>query len=302
MPVIFLHIGTHKTGTTSIQYLIGTLREALLEQGIYQPVAGKPGLKPGNGNHRLAWGILKRKGVTDLEDWNDLRNELQNCGFQSAVISSEAFCHMNEKEIEQVRHLLEAYEVYPVVYLRNCKTYLRSVYAEVIKNNGQETRSFKRYILDNIIKIDYDHLLEIWGRQFGYDHLIVRLYDKVGQHGGLLEDFSRIIGFNPSGLVDQASVYRNVSYDDHTVNSVRLLQKLRSVTPRWLVGENKFGFYKKALLSGRMKFPQTVFSFFARKKIMKRKHARLIEALVKQLPSELIGKYTGEEGIKVLHG
>jgi hypothetical protein len=302
MPLIFLHIGTHKTGTTSIQYLIGTNREALMEQGIYQPVAGKPGLKPGNGNHRLAWGVLKRKGVTDLDDWNDLRNELQNCGLRSAVISSEAFCHMNEKEIEQVRHLLEAYEVYPVVYLRNCKSYLRSVYAEVIKDKKQETRSFKRYILENISKIDYDYLLEIWGKLFGYDHLIVRLYDKVSQDGGLTEDFSRIIGFNPSGLVDQAGIYRNVSYDDSKINSVRLLHKFRSITPDWLFGDDNFSAYKKALLSGRMKFPQTVFSFFAPKKIMKRKHARLIEALVKQLPSELIAKYTGEEGIKVLHG
>lgn len=51
----FIHIGTHKTGTTSIQHLLIRNSSALRERGYCYPQAGRLELSPGH--HNLAWEI-----------------------------------------------------------------------------------------------------------------------------------------------------------------------------------------------------------------------------------------------------
>ncbi len=57
MKTVYLHIGTHRTGSTSIQRFMANAEEALAEQGIIYPKTGRPDTDWTNqyGHHELAW-------------------------------------------------------------------------------------------------------------------------------------------------------------------------------------------------------------------------------------------------------
>ena len=50
---LFVHVGTHKTGTTSIQVFLRGHAAALRRQGLYVPTTGT--IDPQSGHHNLAW-------------------------------------------------------------------------------------------------------------------------------------------------------------------------------------------------------------------------------------------------------
>src|SRR6202022_3469950 len=77
MPRCFIHIGTHKTGTTSIQHLLSRNSSALRQMGYYYPDAGRLELHPGH--HNLAWGISgDRRFRDDYGTIDDLIREVEN--------------------------------------------------------------------------------------------------------------------------------------------------------------------------------------------------------------------------------
>jgi hypothetical protein len=299
MAIIYLHIGTHKTGTTSIQYFLGTNRDKLKEQGIYQPVAGKPGGEPRSGNHQLPWEIRKKKKAMGSNCWPLLQEELLTNRHPKVVISAEDFSTMNENEIQQVRGLLKAHEVYIIIYLRNYKTFIKSVYYAVIKNDNDETRNFKQFILAKAKALNFNDLIEKWGNCFGIDHLMIRLYDRVIQTNGILSDFCIIIGLDPSSLGGLDLRY-NVTPTEQTIKAIRLINIFKSWSPEWLFSNNKFRNYKIKYRNGETNSMLNFFRHFVSNRITTKKHEKLIREIVDKMPKDLLREYVGEEGIRIL--
>ena len=91
---IFLHIGTHKTGTKSVQWFLKDQAEALAREGFLVPKSGT--LSTIAGHHRLAWDILAEPfPQTDTETsgkvLEDFLAELAVSDAHTAVVSSEDF-------------------------------------------------------------------------------------------------------------------------------------------------------------------------------------------------------------------
>src|SRR5204862_1632178 len=51
---LLLHVGTHKTGTTSLQVTLADLSADLAARGILYPETGRVGA----GHHNIAWGLV----------------------------------------------------------------------------------------------------------------------------------------------------------------------------------------------------------------------------------------------------
>lgn len=296
MSVIYIHIGTHKTGTTSLQYFLGTNKAAMEEQGILVPDSGKPDMKRGSGNHRLAWALLKRNGVDNFDDWISLKEEMLQAPDAKTVISAEGFCLLEEHGIRNLRRLLEGEEVYIIIYFRKYMDYLKSVYSTQIRNKDTETRRFSTYVIENTQKIDYNRLLEIWGRYFGYERLTVRVYDEVIASKGIISDFNKIIGFDQSNTVD-SEIFRNPSLSDRTTNAIRLLQSFKDWSPERLLSNQMFRKYKSEMIAGQPLGPHSILLRLADKKIIKKRHERLIKKINKQLSTSLLYNYIGNEGM-----
>src|SRR5437016_5255870 len=119
----FLHIGTEKTGTTTIQSFLAQNRDRLREQGVMYPSA------PGNHNHiALAAYALRRTGITarhrlrQPETFREVRQfrdelidnldaELRNANASNLIFSNEHLSSrvLDDKNIRPVKELCDRY-------------------------------------------------------------------------------------------------------------------------------------------------------------------------------------------------
>lgn len=226
---LLLHIGTEKTGTTSIQQLLHVNRDVLLAAGIHVlRAAGAP-------NHRWlsAWaipddrdddffarrGIAREERATRRAAFHDrLHAELATlpAHVHTIVASSE---HLHSRlgstaEVAAVRDLLAPYadEVRVVCYLREQADLCASLYSTALKvgmDVGLET--FVEQCTSGNPYYDYDLLLGFWREVFGEDALDVRLFDRSWLAGGdLISDFTRLLGL-PEGHSLVTGVTQNES-------------------------------------------------------------------------------------------
>lgn len=313
MARVYLHIGTHKTGTTSNQFFLSNNRESLAQQGILYPHSGKVEGTLHGANHRLAWSIKGLRGEENLDCWKDLIEEISASGMQKVIISSETFSKFNLGDINLLKKMLAGHEVFIVVYLRNYKDYFRSRYSQIIQdvgnpnkkvpdNNIPKTKSFSSFIKENTWVIDFEGLLRIWGDAFGFDRLMPRCYDRIIIEDSLAADLSKLIGFDYSADKLFMEVHKKISYSEHTINAIRFLGLIRNNLP-FIMGEKRYLKYLYSMKKGeddKFKLVKRLLMGFSRKKFVTRKTDRLIEKLARESDHTLIKRYFTEKEIKLL--
>lgn len=241
---VVLHIGTHKTGTTSIQDVLHASSHALQRAGVLFPEAGCP---PGlSGQHMLAWSILPSKHHKLPEPkppvWEALRDEIDTVRPRKVILSAEAFSKANASEVEVIKNKLHGYEVAVVCYLRDPAAYLKSAYKQQVKM-GKCAEPLSSFVEDRVKEVDYESLVERWTRVFGVSNVHVRPFGEAVQRG-LLSDFAQVAGIDESLLVPESR--SNVSPPDAIVRVVRYLNLIEQrLTPLIPEGSNSRGLIER---------------------------------------------------------
>jgi hypothetical protein len=130
----FLHIGAHKTGTTSIQHVLDTHRAELQANGYYYPATGPAAAA----HHNLAWQLsgdtrfLRRSGTLD-----DLVAEIADRP-EHVILSSEDFSAaiFNRKEaVSDFIFVLRSIGLHVnlVLYVRNYLDWATRIYLELVR-------------------------------------------------------------------------------------------------------------------------------------------------------------------------
>jgi len=152
---VFIHIGTHKTGSTSIQHFLTNHAEALGTEGVLIPAAGRHLF----GHHLIAWEMRhdeRLRGRTGhLQQFFD---ELRTTTLDRAVISSEDFEYLTQYP-SSLRDFVEAlrrlqYEPVFIVFFRERAAYLAS-------------------LVDTLKKLGVEHPVEWYEKQMQQDECIV---------------------------------------------------------------------------------------------------------------------------------
>jgi hypothetical protein len=200
----FLHIGTHKTGTTSLQAMLAARYDELQQHGFLYPRAGRG---PTAAHHNIA---MELSGATrfrsDLGTIEDLINEID--GTQNhIVLSSEEFCSTayQPEFMDFVARLQQSgLDVSLVVYFRNQIDFMRSAYFEFLKDGSELTlNEFLPAVLANPVSsrpgsIFYHQLLDCLS-EMKNAHLLVYSYDEI-QQGSVIPHFLSILGLTPQAL------------------------------------------------------------------------------------------------------
>jgi len=235
---LYLHIGTEKTGTTSVQKFLRFNRDLLKRQGILYPLA------PGSENHialaALAkeaggelWDILGIGGGSDCQRFRDtirekLRLELSEQSYHTVIMSGE-HCSSRLRTDEEVRRLHDFLcpffeNVCIVVYLRRQDDFLLSTYSTDIKNGSSRPLSPPD---KETIKFRYDYweLISRWSRVFSREQLICRRYGEKSLVGrDIIDDFMVALGLqqNPNFARPRN---QNESLDAECLEFLRLLNQ-----------------------------------------------------------------------------
>jgi hypothetical protein len=209
-PVV-LHVGMHKTGTTSLQTMIARNREHFTAQGLYYPDTGQVGV--GDGQHNLAWELNgDERFDPEAGTIADLAEELRHQRPAAVLISSEDLEYLHDKPDRMVllRRVLEqvGYSARVVITLREPSEYLESLYYElVLQGRAGEFDAFVTEALDQRgvfspggIELDYARLVGGFAGVFGDRALRVLAYDRNDAVGPVLEACADAIGTPLTGV------------------------------------------------------------------------------------------------------
>jgi hypothetical protein len=185
---VIIHIGRHKSGTTSIQHELHVQENLLSSYGALYSKVGRS--RSGFANHTLAVACqqldfeLLKKFKVQIEQ--ELRSTHQ------LIFSSEGFQNLKDPSI-----LLDLFPFgvrkKVVVYLRDVVSYLATSYAQRIQSSDLIS-GFAEYALNR--KVDYQRFVEKWITLS--DSIIIRLFDPRYLVGGdAVVDFFSILDIAP---------------------------------------------------------------------------------------------------------
>ena len=193
---LVVHVGATKTGSTSIQHMLGSLSGALELAGIHVPVAARSH----NGNHwNLAYLDKCIDGYDpDLGGWADLAEELRRCAARRFVVSSELFTNgcrgrgYTARVAALARDL--ALDIEIVGYVRPQYQRLEALYAQRV-NSGHASPPFEMAAstCQDDPELDYNVIFQPWLETFG-NRLTVYPLEVAERAGGLLTHFLGVLG------------------------------------------------------------------------------------------------------------
>ncbi|HWY16792.1 MAG TPA: hypothetical protein VNX86_16775 [Rhizomicrobium sp.] len=209
----WLHIGTEKTGSTSIRNYLALNRAALLSQGYLYPRT------PGATSHyaltafalddariegtRRTLGIGNQESVSRFraEFVDSLEKEIATSGAKTVIFSNELLSSSvrSPSEVARIKALCDAIarQTKIVVYLRNQTDFLVSRYTNIVWGGGTNEFQFR----GRPALADYSRLLDRWAQAFGRENIVARRFELADFPGGdLLADFAGATGLDHTRL------------------------------------------------------------------------------------------------------
>jgi hypothetical protein len=182
MTLCILHLGSEKTGTSSIQKYLGTRRVALLRKGFWYP---RSFANPAAHVHlKLSRAAIDGSLGDDAPEVIGFRKEYEKAmaaGATATVFSSEFF-HSEMRDpaaLLRLRVFLEKFfdRFQLVYYARRQDQMLASMHSTAVKG-GWTTNPHALSVYESKGHYYFDHLAvcDLWSREFGRDNLISRVY------------------------------------------------------------------------------------------------------------------------------
>lgn len=170
---LFVHIGTHKTGTTAIQQFIRRNAAILASHDLHVPITGT--LDESSGHHNVAWQLLKDKRFhPTYGTLGDLVLELKSIRCSGAILSSEDFEYLvvQPERIAELEHAVNGvgWRVVYILFLRQQEAYIPSLYHELTVHH-QLRISFYDFISE-ILRAGYFQTSDRWCFYFDYARFI----------------------------------------------------------------------------------------------------------------------------------
>jgi len=184
--LLFVHIGTHKTGTSALQSALTHHADNLLENGVRYIKAGR---EDAHAHHKLAQSVRGKKGIP-LSSWAPVRAELDASTSPVNLLSSEGFSFAPAEGVR--KELGSRTDVRIVLYLRRQDKYLQSLYKQGVA--GGRTPDFDAWLERHASRGDYLALVSQWAEHFGRDAIVLRPYERNGKTIDLVEDFMGVLG------------------------------------------------------------------------------------------------------------
>ncbi len=190
-----LHIGLPKTATTYLQEWLKLNRTRLSAHGIAAISS--------ESSHRLAAASISDAALSERQDvagiktnqsLHDAINELQNCGANSAVISSEYFFHCDPADVQKVMAVTGVPVGKIICYIRRQDRISASGYAQEVKALGLARRVADYGRIEYTPLLDWDRLFSAWQEIFPAAEVAFHNFDICGANGSLLDIFRAEIG------------------------------------------------------------------------------------------------------------
>jgi hypothetical protein len=212
MKTIYIHIGLHKTGTTTIQNYLLQNSEFLGELGLLVPFKHR--------NHNLTYWVNGKKNTERRnKQWERLLKKIERSDHDKVVLSSEFFSRdISEVDgwYDQFQLLVEkGFKLQFILYTRRADKRFESLFIEAVKG-GAAYKTIEKFPFERFI--DISQLTDAIVQRFGTSSIIVRKFEDEIKRG-LLAGFLEILGL------------KNLTIDEgfYQANTKPRLDQLRAV-------------------------------------------------------------------------
>ncbi len=182
MPRFIIHVGPYKTGTTYLQLSWRAQAAELSARGTLFPdfwayAPGNPSMQP----------LARKLAERDTAGLTPLFAGLLNGGHERILLSSEAFCDLDDKSLQLLRTLTAGHPVQIVFYVRRWSELLPSSWQESAKH-GQlltlpEFATRHLFVPEESRIVNFGLRLSALRRAFGPNSLSILSYSELRDRG-----------------------------------------------------------------------------------------------------------------------
>lgn len=233
---IYIHIGTPKTGTTTLQEFFKLNKEALAKLGILYPEWGYSNRWGNFENTEGNFGWIVQSN--DLEIKERISSVLDD-SYRGILLSTEdIWGEVRDKAsfLRNIQSIGEAVEIKVIVYLRKQIDYIESQYRECIRvatfrepieSIVDFSNEQVQFLRDNC---EYWSILEEMAGEIGDENIIVRPYEKVQfKNGNIIDDFLSILGLEYNESFQQCAKNYNPPMSNVALEMKRIMNYSSSV-------------------------------------------------------------------------
>ncbi|WP_444929986.1 hypothetical protein ACJJIF_19780 [Microbulbifer sp. SSSA002] len=202
MRTLYLHIGFHKTGSSSLQLAMKEQEQALNRAGFEFLSLGK------KGNSSSCVDVVEEREQLHFQVNSRFDKLLATRRSDRTIVSAEHLCYLYQRDdIERVQRVCAKYfdKVVVIVYLRRQDLQAISFKKQGARGAASKRSSSSKLLghdegafpsLSKDIEIYYDYFakLKVWASVFGADALKVGLFSREALHGGdIVSDFLTLL-------------------------------------------------------------------------------------------------------------
>lgn len=236
MKTVILHIGTGKTGTSSIQNYLANNRPDLVKSWSLDYIGyGLSDHKYFNERMVAHYPVVEWLVSGDVKKLNTMKQAMEDSPCDCVLLSCENFYHdLGPSHIGLLSGLLEAFNVMIICYVRRQDFAAESAWKQQVRVGLEVTPfdDFKKIHKDpswlHKVQLNYFRMLAPWAQSFGEHNIKLRVFQKSSFIGGdLLPDFFSTLGISkaykpglmrseysnkslPSGFIELISVINNL--------------------------------------------------------------------------------------------
>ena len=249
MKTLYLHIGTSKTGTTTIQTYCGVNREQLKSKGVLFPIMPYHYDRiTENRNGHFLYANIYENGVRNKEKEEQvLKQELDyivDCfkDYDNVLLSEESIWWATATRRKGLWKYLQEhsqqnnYQVKIIVYLRRQDQFMMSRYNQILKTDtGGGTQRFYEYFKDMNGKykcvMNYRQRLDYMAKFFPKENIVVKRFDRsYFYNGDLNADFLHILGVEIDDTFAELPKDENLGISVQSGELKRVLNRLGTMT------------------------------------------------------------------------
>lgn len=249
MKTLYIHIGTSKTGTTTIQTYCGINREQLKSKGVLFPIMPYHYDRiTENRNGHFLYANIYENGVRNKEKEKQvLKQELDyivDCfkDYDNVLLSEESIWWATATRRKGLWKYLQEhsqqnnYQVKIIVYLRRQDQFMMSRYNQILKTDtGGGTQRFYEYFKDMNGKykcvMNYRQRLDYMAKFFPKENIVVKRFDRsYFYNGDLNADFLHILGVEIDDTFAELPKDENLGISVQSGELKRVLNRLGTMT------------------------------------------------------------------------
>ena len=248
-----IHIGVHKTGTTSIQHWLSQNAQHVKDETGWEYPAE---FQVDGAHHVIPWSVRDSFSQNPVSrdhriDLNQIRSTLVTK--DKVIISSEPLCVAGDSDVEKISELFAGFETTVVIYVRRQDKLIQAEYTQRVKQEvfplGDSFDAFAMTWEKSVPALDFFRLAERWRRHF--NRIVIIDFD-AAIRSGLTRSLLSIIGH--ADVAQQIDMHSNASPSYHYIAALRELNMLEKLHPGLR--------HKLEKHVRQLKYPDGKFSFF----------------------------------------